>query len=315
MAKGQPKRSAVPTRPKAVPGKASAAAAKPKKAGGLFSQLGAVISGQNLNSQSSQDSSFQPPSPFPIQDLEEDSQSNSGSLAEAEGIAAEVSVVGGAYNPEVISCIACEEQTNWGNSTAYGRDPFKRWCKSCSSAYRCRMDLIKKEKSVQGQSSTDKHWRTLGKGQIKEWYLNQKRKHEKGERRNDLGDLPDVTTDHCQQLHLDKGRKRINVLTTFAKFSERGLLLQKSHSEIADEWKALVVHPGVQREYLVTGVDGSKELALHLFDRVEVYADQKESEQWSLMKKQKILIRLSSLEWWKIRKHLSTMHELVEPMQ
>lgn len=193
-------------------------------------------------------------------------------------------VSGAAALVDLVSCVFCEEECQWGDSTAYGRDPFKRWCKQCSNAYKCRMDMCKKETAVHGSSNTARHWRTLTKEQQREWYRNQKRKHEKGMRRSEMDALPEITVESTNSQTLETGRKRILVATTFTKFAERGLLLQKSASDIVAEWQELVMDRRNPREMLTTGHDGKQELALHLFDRVELYDDEKNSQDWRTRK-------------------------------
>ena len=254
------------------------------KTGSIQSQLRSVITGVNPTSAATSADSSQSQ---PLVAIDDDSDHESAYSTTASGSVSSHStgIVAGAAEVDVITCIACEEEEKWGESSPYGRDPFKRWCKKCASAYKCRTDAIKKEKSVHGQSDTDKYWRSLSKSQQSEWYRNQKRKQEKGARRQEMAPPPKVFAESSHGHGLQTGRKRINVATTFSRFSERGLLLGKTAEAIVSEWKDLVQDQSISREMLETGRNGERVLALHLFDRVELYSDENQSEEWRVHKK------------------------------
>ena len=63
-------------------------------------------------------------------------------------------------------------------------------------------------------------------------------------------------------------------------------MLNKSSQEIIDEWKALVKDPNVKREQINVG--GQMELALELFDRIELYTDEAEEQTWRQKRLKKI---------------------------
>lgn len=180
-----------------------------------------------------------------------------------------------------VICIRCAEWTSWGESSAYGRDPFKRSCNACNSAYKCKQDLVKKEKATNGNSAMDAFFRGLSKDQVRDWYKNQKRKHEKGNRRSEMKPMADINSEAAHEHELRSGRKRINVITTFSKFQERGLMLNKSEADIAEEWKNLVLDTRLKREMVDVGLT-EPVLGLHLFDRIELFAEESEARQWRI---------------------------------
>ena len=180
---------------------------------------------------------------------------------------------------ETIICVRCKETTEWGSSSAYGRDPFKRSCNICAASYRARCTTITKEKKASGTdtSKLDTYWKTLNAEEQVGWYKTQKSNHEKHARR-DASVAPDVTMEVEDDQKIRKGRRRVNCLTTFATYSERGRLVGKDDLQIAEDWKALVRNPQIEREQINIG--GQMELALELFDRIEVYTDEAEEQTW-----------------------------------
>lgn len=200
---------------------------------------------------------------------------NSGAHSSASSGEADVVSVG----VETIICIRCKETTDWADSAAYGRDPFKRSCNICGASYRSRCNTIAKEKKASGTdtSKLETFWKSLQPPEQVGWYRTQKSNHEKHARRA-TSMAPDVTMEVEDDQTIRKGRRRVNCLTSFAKYAERGRLLGKDDLQIAEDWKALVRNPQIEREQINIG--GQMELALELFDRIEVYTDEAEEQTW-----------------------------------
>ena len=180
---------------------------------------------------------------------------------------------------ETIICVRCKETTDWADSSSYGRDPFKRSCNICGASYRSRCNTITKEKKASGTdtSKLDTYWKTLNAEEQVGWYRTQKSNHEKHARR-DATLAPEVTMEVEDDQKIRKGRRRVNCMTSFAKYAERGRLTGKDDLQIAEDWKALVRNPQIEREQINIG--GQMELALELFDRIEVYTDEAEEQTW-----------------------------------
>ena len=189
--------------------------------------------------------------------------------------------------PDTCICCRCKEQCEWANSSAYGRDPFKRSCNQCGSSYRTRLNIIAKEKkaSPNGTSNTELFWKKLTEADEVAWYRTQKEKQTKYARRA-ASIAPDVVLESKDDQKLTKGRRRINCLLTFSKFQERGRQLGNNDADIAEEWKALVRNPAIERESINVG--GTMQLALEFFDRVEIYTDEAEEQTWRQTKRRKI---------------------------
>ena len=180
---------------------------------------------------------------------------------------------------DTLICIRCNEPTDWASSAAYSRDPFKRSCSKCNASYRAKNAAIAKEKraSENNTSKLEAYFNGLTAEEKVGWYRTQKVNHDKNARRAEMV-APDVTFEVDDDQKLRKGRRRVNCLKTFATFAERGKILNKSSQEIIDEWKALVKDPNVKREQINVG--GQMELALELFDRIELYTDEAEEQTW-----------------------------------
>ena len=180
---------------------------------------------------------------------------------------------------ETIVCVRCKETTDWASSAAYGRDPFKRSCNICGASYRSRNNTIVKEKKASGTetSKLETYWKSLNPEEQVGWYRTQKSNHEKHARRAATL-TQDVTMEVEDDQKIRKGRRRVNCLTSFAMYAERGRLQGKEDLEIAEDWKALVLNPEIEREQINIG--GQMELALELFDRIEVYTDEMEEQTW-----------------------------------
>lgn len=208
---------------------------------------------------------------------------NSGAHSSASSGEADVVSVG----VETIICIRCKETTDWADSAAYGRDPFKRSCNICGASYRSRCNTIAKEKKASGTdtSKLETFWKSLQPPEQVGWYRTQKSNHEKHARRA-TSMAPDVTMEVEDDQTIRKGRRRVNCLTSFAKYAERGRLLGKDDLQIAEDWKALVRNPQIEREQINIG--GQMELALELFDRIEVYTDEAEEQTWRQKRRKNI---------------------------
>ena len=113
--------------------------------------------------------------------------------------------------PDTCICCRCKEQCEWANSSAYGRDPFKRSCNQCGSSYRTRLNIIAKEKkaSPNGTSNTELFWKKLTEADEVAWYRTQKEKQTKYARRA-ASIAPDVVLESKDDQKLTKGRRRIN---------------------------------------------------------------------------------------------------------
>ena len=180
---------------------------------------------------------------------------------------------------DTIICVRCKETTDWASSSAYGRDPFKRSCNTCGATYRARVSTITKEKKASGNdtSKLETFWKNLSPEEQVGWYRTQKSNHEKHARREQTL-APDVTMEAEDEQKVRKGRRRVNCLMPFIKFAERGRMMGKEDTEIAAEWKALVKNPTVEREQINIG--GVMQLALEVFDHIEVYTDEAEEQVW-----------------------------------
>ena len=189
----------------------------------------------------------------------------------------EVIAVGGDF--ETMICVRCHETTDWASSSAYGRDPFKRCCNICGTSYRSRLNTITKEKTASptGTSQLESFWKKLNETEQLAWYITQKANHAKHSRRATTL-APTVAMEAEDEQKIRKGRRRVNCLTTFAVYSERGRMVGKSDLQISDDWKALVRNTEIDREEINVG--GQMELALELFDRIEVYTDEAEEQTW-----------------------------------
>ena len=188
---------------------------------------------------------------------------------------------------DTLICIRCNEPTDWASSAAYSRDPFKRSCSTCNASYRAKNAAIQKEKKASNNNTSklETYFNGLTAEEKVGWYRTQKMNHDKNARRAEMV-APDVTVEVDDDQKIRKGRRRVNCLKTFATFAERGKILNKSSQEIIDEWKALVKDPNVKREQINVG--GQMELALELFDRIELYTDEAEEQTWRQKRVKKI---------------------------
>ena len=213
------------------------------------------------------------------------SSASSGCSDMHDGGDDEVIAVGGDFQTTI--CIRCKETTDWASSCAYGRDPFKRSCNKCGASYRSRTNIITKEKAASptGTSQLESFWKKLNEQEQIAWYRTQKANQVKHARRAATL-APSVTMEVEDDQTIRKGRRRVNCLTTFATYSERGRLLGKDDLQISEDWKSLVRNPHIEREQINVG--GQMELALELFDRIEVYTDEAEEQTWR-QKRQKII--------------------------
>ena len=172
-----------------------------------------------------------------------------------------------------LKCVRCQEDTSFADSQKYGRNPFTRVCNQCSSAYRCRMALTKREKMADpnNQSATDQVWAKYTKDEQVAWYRKQKRSSaEKGNGR----DIAVSVAQIAEIRRTNRGYRRSHRIVPFGQFHPEQKAKGFSDQVVEQHWKDMLLDPGVEREE--HHIDGKRQLCLVLFGQLEKYVDENE---------------------------------------
>lgn len=184
-----------------------------------------------------------------------------------------------------VECIRCVEQVEFGLTAPYGRNPFNRICDCCSTSYRCKMNLIAKQKKANGgKSEAEVDWKKLKHPEQVAWYRQQKREAKDKHKHRELDMVVEVND--CTVNNHNRGRRRVNRLTSWGTFLKNGVMIGKSPLDLQAEWRELLLNPEVEREQ--TMVNGRKELCLELFHAIEKYEDESEGRTWGSNKRIKV---------------------------
>jgi hypothetical protein len=183
-----------------------------------------------------------------------------------------------------IICIRCKFDVPWKGTQPYGRNPFARSCPDCSSSYRGRMSIVKKQKTGGGSSAMEQWWKGLSEQEQVDWYRKQRRSVELKSKPREWQAQVSVT-DQTQQL-VKRGRRRVNVLLTWSAFATRHIAAGHSQSEAEAEWRRMLVDHNIFREEICIG--GKMELAIEMYDRTERYHEDEEAEVWSQNRKRRV---------------------------
>lgn len=182
-------------------------------------------------------------------------------------------------------CVSCAESTTFAQSQSEkgASVPFLRRCNICCSSLRCLTNTIAQEKGANdGQSATEARFKALGKDERRQWYLKQKRGHEKGQHRE-----VNFVDSEVKDTHESKsGRRRYDEYIPYPIFHQRQSVAGVSQTDIDEKWRAMRLDKNVGREIVM--IDGKNELCLQTFGGILVYHDEYEGVASSVNKKRKI---------------------------
>ena len=220
-----------------------------------------------------------------------------------------------------LQCVSCECPTTVADSQQYGRNPFKRRCNDCCSAYRCAMSTISKEKkaSATNSSPTGEFFNRLTPDEKVAWYKKQKRSRELKHKPRDLGV---VTMDASSRKGVKRGRQQYNDMISFASFcTMKKAMGEEDPSRLSEEWRKLLTTPGVKRDE-VELPNGTKETVVGIFGGIRDYVDMYDEFATGVSENKQIKTqadfdatsenthrRCLQLKWnWLLRQRLSCTH-------
>jgi hypothetical protein len=174
-----------------------------------------------------------------------------------------------------IVCVRCEALTTLADSQKYGKNPFVRSCNFCCSAYRCKGNLISKEKreSKHNKSAMEEYFTKLAPEQQTQWYRKQRTEREScvvkgGHRKLDKTIVVELAETHVAK----RGRRAFNDLVPFSDFFFKNRMLGKSKECIETLWKGMLLNQDIGRESVM--VNGIEEVCLELWGGIHIYADE-----------------------------------------
>ena len=180
-------------------------------------------------------------------------------------------------------CVSCAESTTFAQSETCGRLPCLRRCNICCSSLRFLSMTIAQEKCANdGQSATEARFKALGEDERRQWYLKQKRGHEKGQHRE-----VNFVDSEVKDTHESKsGRRRYDEYIPYPIFHQRQSAAGVGQKDIDAKWRSMRSDKNVGREIVM--IDGKNELCLQTFGGILVYHDENEGVASSVNKKRKI---------------------------